>query len=457
MRTYQVLIFVLIFSLLMAAGVTSISPKMAIALGVGLAIFIACFVSTEVALYMLIFSMLLSPEIVVGRVGGRAALGRGVTLRLDDFLLMLIGFTWFVRTSIYKELALFPKTPLNRPILYYVMVCALATMVGGVAGRVEPKTGFFFVLKYIEYFVIYFMAVSHITDRKDIQRFLIAMLATCAVVSVVGILQIPGGGRVTAPFEGEEGEPNTFGGYLVLMLSVVAGLFLTSESRRWKLILGALAFLIIVPFLATKSRGSYVAFIPMFLTLIAYSEKRAPLIATFVLMLIISPFILPQSVKDRIKYTFTQRPEPGQIRIGGIRLDTSTSDRLRTWKNVLTRDWINHPLLGYGVTGYGFLDAQFPRVLIETGVVGLAVFLWLIRSLFVIAREAYRKAKDPLFRGLSLGFLAGLVAMLGHSVGCNTFIIVRIMEPFWFLTAMIVKIPEVQEAEAVAVPEEAVV
>jgi len=81
----------------------------------------------------------------------------------------------------------------------------------------------------------------------------------------------------------------------------------------------------------------------------------------------------------------------------------------------------------------------------------------MIRSLFVIAREAYRRARDPLFRRLSLGFLAGLMAMLGHSVGCNAFIIVRIMEPFWFLAAIIVKIPEVQEAEAVGVPNEAVI
>ena len=34
--------------------------------------------------------------------------------------------------------------------------------------------------------------------------------------------------------------------------------------------------------------------------------------------------------------------------------------------------------------------------------------------------------------------------MLGDSVGCNTSIIVRIMEPFSFLAAVIVKVPEIQ-------------
>ena len=437
-----------VLTLLLAAGVARVSPKVAVALGVGLAIFIGSFASTEVALYVLIFSMLLSPEVAVGRTGGAAALGRGVTLRLDDFLLMLIGFSWFVRTAIYKELGLFLKTPLNRPILYYVLASVFSTGMGMIVGRVDLKTGFFFVLKYVEYFIVYFMAVNHITERKHVRHFLFALLGTCAIVSVVGIMQIPAGGRVTAPFEGEEGEPNTFGGYLVLMLSMVIGLFLTSESRRQKFALAALAFLIIMPFLETQSRGSYVATIPMFIALLVYSNKRLTLAATLIVLLVLGPFVVPRNVKERIVFTFKQRLQRGQVQLGTVRLDTSTSARLRAWKNVLTRGWIKHPLLGYGVTGYGFLDAQYPRVLAETGLLGFAAFIWLIYSLFTRAREAYRRARDPLFRGLALGFLAGLMAMLGHSVGANTFIIVRIMEPFWFLAAIVVMLPVIQESEA---------
>jgi hypothetical protein len=45
--------------------------------------------------------------------------------------------------------------------------------------------------------------------------------------------------------------------------------------------------------------------------------------------------------------------------------------------------------------------------------------------------------------GISTGFLAGFFAMLTHAVGANTFIIVRIMEPFWFLTAIVIMIPQI--------------
>jgi hypothetical protein len=44
-----------------------------------------------------------------------------------------------------------------------------------------------------------------------------------------------------------------------------------------------------------------------------------------------------------------------------------------------------------------------------------------------------------------MGFLAGYIALLFHAVGANTFIIVRIMEPFWFVLAMVVMLPHLPE------------
>jgi hypothetical protein len=49
-------------------------------------------------------------------------------------------------------------------------------------------------------------------------------------------------------------------------------------------------------------------------------------------------------------------------------------------------------------------------------------------------------------RGLSVGLIAGLVGLLVHAIGANTFIIVRIMEPFWFLAGIIVALPAMDKA-----------
>ncbi|MBI4621080.1 MAG: hypothetical protein HY739_13115, partial [Desulfobacterales bacterium] len=269
-RTILLFSGLLLIALFLSFGITYVKPTIALAvLGVML-IFITSFVSTETALYILIFSMLLGPEFIVGQIAGKAVVERGITLRLDDFLLVLIGFSWFAKSAIYKELGLFLKTPLNKPIFYYIAAMVLSTAFGIMFGRIQIKTGFFFVLKYIEYFIVYFMVVNNIRDRKQVRYWVIAILFTCAVVSIIGIYQIPTGERVTAPFEGKIGEPNTLAGYLVLILSIVAGLILTTESSRNKILLGILSLLIIIPLLATQSRGSYLAVVPMCFALLIF-------------------------------------------------------------------------------------------------------------------------------------------------------------------------------------------
>ncbi len=402
-------------------------------------------VRTELALYILVISMLLGPQFIVGDATVLPGRGRaGITLRLDDFLIVVIGLCWFLKTAIRKELGLFLRTPLNKPIALYFLICLFSTLLASLMGRGRGYTGLFFVLKYFEYFVVYFMAVNHIKTREQIERFIFIMLIVCFIVCLTAIYQIPAGGRVSAPFEGPEGEPNTLGGYLVLMLSIVSGLLLADVPAKRKVSLAVLALAIVVSLGATLSRGSWVSLPPMIMTLLYFSKKKMMLIAVMLAIILLTPFILPTTVKDRVLYTVGQSKETGQVEIGKVRIDTSTSARLYTWQNILTRDFLKHPLIGYGVTNYGFVDAQIPRVLIETGALGLAAFFVMLYAIYQNALRAFHNVSDPFFRGISLGYLAGFAAMLAHSIGANTFIIVRIMEPFWFLTAMITMIPKIE-------------
>ena len=416
--------------------------------GVAIAIFLISFVKIEFGLYILIFSMLLSPEIIVGQTEG-ASLGRGVTLRFEDFLLVLIGLSWFARTAVIKELGLFRKTPLNKAILLYVVACVLSTGFGIIGGTVSPKTGFFFVLKYIEYFIVYFMLVNHLEDERLVKRLVFFLFLTCFITTIVGIVQIPAGGRVSAPFEGIDGEPNTFGGYLVFIGSIAAGLFFTGKWSPRKRGVGILLLFIIPPLLFTQSRTSYLAAIPAALTLAWLSEKRFIATAILVAGLILSPFLLPAAVKDRILFTFAQKEESGQLQLGDVRLDTSTSARIMGWRHAF-EDWTKKPILGHGVTGRGFIDAQFPRVLAETGILGLAAFLYLLFTVGRVAFDTRDNVQTTYYRGLSIGFIAGFVGLLFHAIGANTFIIVRIMEPFWFFAGIITVLPMIEQEQALS-------
>jgi len=411
----------------------------------GLMMLVVAFSSIELTLYLLILSTLLSPELTFGgATQAQLASGmvnttesRGVTLRLDDILLTLVCVTWMFRMAIFKELGTVRTTPINQPIAWYWLVALFATIIGVFAGRVGGY-GFFFVIKYLEFFVLFYMIINHLHDEDTIKRYLMMMLITCILASLAGIAQIPSGARVSAPFEGELGEPNSFGGYLVFMFSVVLGIFLqVGKGRRWYLLLFCMG-VILVPLAFTESRSSYLSFIVVILFFIFLSKNKRLLIAGCLVAVVTLPFVLPQNVVDRVMFTFNQAEQRGQLAVGGMKIDTSTTERLKSWNHVLTKYFPEHPLLGVGVTGGPFLDAQYPRVLLETGMMGLFLFLWFLRRVWVLLRQCYDEIKDPILNGASLGAICGFAGLLVHAIGANTFIIVRIMEPFMILIGLLV-------------------
>lgn len=438
---YLFVIFVLL-ALLTGFLIPQYSPSILFWGVLTLAIFILSFINIEWGLYILIFSMLLSPEITVGQTTG-ASLGRGVTLRFEDFLLIVIGLSWFAKNAVYKELGLFLKTPVNKAIFLFILVCIVSTGLGIIGGRVDAKTGSLFVLKYFEYFIVFFMMINHVKDYAQVKRFIFCLFLTCFITAIIGILQIPGGDRVSAPFEGETGEPNTLGGYLLFIGCIAAGLLNKAQDQKVRKLLIFFIIVLIPPFLFTHSRASYLGLVPACMTLGFMAKRRIIILGLLIISFILSPLFLPTPVKKRILYTFTQPKEAGQVTIGDIHFDTSTSARLVSWRDAL-KNWSKYPILGYGVTGYLFVDAQYPRVLNEIGIVGFIAFMYLLFSIFKLVLNNLKNVKTPHFKGLCIGFLAGYIGLLAHALGANTFIIVRIMEPFWFFVGIITVLPALE-------------
>ena len=438
-RPHDILVMALL-AVVLALGITTIKSFVALQIALGLIVLLIGFVSTRASLYLLIFSMLLSPEIAVGTAQGAGVGGREISIRFDDILLILIGFSWLVKTIVYRELALFRFTPLNRPIAYYMAVCVVATLLGVITGRVRPATGFFFVLKYFEYFFIFFMVVNNVTTKTQMVRLVLAVLATCFLISVYAITQIPSGQRATAPFEGEAGEPNTLGGYLVLMMAISVGLLLHLEGALIRVAIAGLIGLMLLALMATLSRSSYLAAGVMVLAVAATQLRRPAIIATVLMLMLLAPLLAPANVRERVTDTFFGRKYGGEISIAGVTVDLSTTERLKSWAFVI-ENWTHRPLLGYGVTGYAWADAQYVKIIGETGLAGIVTFFYLIALLWQRIRTTYQAERDPFCKGLSYGLMLGLIAMLTHAIGANTFIIIRIMEPFWLVAGLVVIIP----------------
>jgi hypothetical protein len=431
-------------AVLMAATLTTTKPSIGIQIAAAFLILLIAMSSSSASLYLLIFSMLLSPEFAAGRVQGRGVGGREITIRLEDILLIVIGFGWFARAIIFREHAVIRYTPVNRPIVYYIVACVVATLLGVAAGRVKPLTGLFFVLKYIEYFVIFFLVVNIVATRAQIEKYLAAALATALFISLFAIAQIPSGERATAPFEGETGEPNTLGGYLVFMMAIACGLLLELPSRALRGTLLIMLVIMGVALMATLSRSSFLAAGVLLCAILATQRRRLGVVMAVLFVFALLPLVSPASVKERVSDTFFGRQYGGEIKIGGAALDLSTTERLRSWQYVF-HGWAQRPVFGSGVTGYAWADAQYVKTLGETGLAGMCAFLFMLYRLGRTAREHYRTETDDFCRGLALGFFLGLIAVMAHAIGANSFIIVRIMEPFWLCAGFVMLLSRVPD------------
>ncbi|HEU4403232.1 MAG TPA: O-antigen ligase family protein [Candidatus Polarisedimenticolia bacterium] len=407
-------------------------------------LFLATVLNAEAGLVILVLSMLLSPEFGLGGAGGSGLEGqRSVILRTEDLVLLLVGFAWIARMAIHKDLGAVRRTRLNAFIAAYAACCLLSTLLGIEAGRVRAIVGLCFVAKYVEYFIIYFITVNYVRREDQLRRLLAAVLLTAALITLYAYWQIPQGVRPSAPFEGREGEPNTLGGYLVLAFSVACGLALTATERRWKRCGALLAAASIPPILATLSRSSWMALAASLLVLLAMSPNRRRLAAAAILAGTLIFFVHPSRVEDRIVYTF-QGNDPESVSVGRVRLDPSSSARLSSWSSALS-GFVQHPIAGHGVTGYGFLDAQYFRILVEIGSVGFAAFALLIGTAGRLFQRTFATLDDPLHRGLGLGMTAALAGLLAHAIGTNTFMLIRIMEPFWLLCGLCVAALAIEE------------
>jgi O-antigen ligase len=416
-------------------------------------LFLATLLNNEAGLVILVLSMLLSPEIALGSGGGASLEGsRNLVLRTEDLILLLVGLAWFARMAIHKDLGAVRRTRLNAFIGAYTACCLVSTLIGIEVGRVRPVVGLCYVTKYIEYFIIFFITVNYVRTPEKLRRLLAALLITAGLICVYAYWQMPAGVRPSAPFEGPKGEPNTLGGYLVMIFSVAAAIALTVPHPGWRRACAVLAIGTVPPLLATLSRSSWLAMGGTLLALLILSPSRRRLAAAIIVGGALLLLVQPENVVDRVAYTFQGREDT--VAFGEIRLDPSSSARLSSWRAAIGA-FTQHPFLGWGVTGYGFLDAQYFRVLVELGLVGFAAFAGLLAA---IGRSFYRcftSLGDPLHRALALGMTAAFVGLLLHSVGANTFILIRIMEPFWLLTGLVLAAQALETAhrpEEIAAP-----
>lgn len=443
-------------ALLVAAGalfvaqlITNSPYSAALALALVLAVLgmVLTFTRPFVGLSILVFSMLLSPEIPVAQTASRS-----VTLRVDDLLIILIFFTWLARSAINKEMGAIRFSNIQVPVLGYVAMMVFSTLLGLLRGEGSLAVAFFFSLKYIEYVMIFLLVQNLVDTELQVRQLLKAFFVTGGLVMLFGYYQYLAQNQAPyAPFDIQEGvsEPASLAGYLILFSGVAWGLI---SERPVMGIGGGLITLWVMAaplIFLTQSRASYMAFILMNVLAFALTRfRRVYLLLLLVggsgLVFLFFPGVY-EKARERTMYTFQKQTGPAR-NIGGrtFYLEESAEGRVVFWQRAFGYYLPKHPLIGHGVGQRPALEGQIPMVLFETGLIGLVFFFWILISAIRQGWRLARNGTNPLGRGLGVGFVLGLFGIFLQSLVNNTFIIIRIMEPFWLLLGLVTVLNRLQ-------------
>ncbi len=436
-----VLAFLILSGLaLLILQVTLQNSAITTAVAVSMAVFLATVLRVELGVYILVAAMLLSPEISAGQVSGGGGGWRSINIRYGDILIIVIFLGVMLKLAFEGRLRLCEPSPINAAIAAYMAVALFSSLLAvQTAIRSWDKwSAFFVLLKMVEFYLLFFLAGNAVRTPRQIRSILAVLFLVAIIVSGYAASTIGFSDRVGAPFEEGGTEPNTLGGYLMLVSCVAMGLLLLAPRFRLRLLFAGIIALAFIPFLYTLSRASYLAMIAAFVTM-SILGRRWWIFAVVVAVLFASPYVMPESVADRVNYTF-QRGYGEQVVVGGVdtglQVDKSTYERIYVWDKV----WYNiqvWPWFGGGVNWSTVLDSQYARVLIETGLFGICAFLFLQFRLLKTAYQAHRWSNDWVAKGLALGMFSATVGLMVHSLGTISFLIVRIMEPYWVLMAMV--------------------
>lgn len=219
---------------------------------------------------------------------------------------------------------------------------------------------------------------------------------------------------------------------MAILFMVLAGF-----QKKWtrKLVLYALFSLTVFCLLYAFSRGGYLAFLTACLVY-AFVHHRKLIPALLILVLAWQVF-LPNAVIERI--TMTQN-ESGK-------LDNSAAERVQLWDDALDLI-VASPILGHGYDTYQYMGRVgffrdthnfYVKTLVETGVVGLGVFISILAGFWRQGWSLFRRAKhDPLFSGLGLGMATCTVSIAVANLFGDRWTYVGVTGLVWILFGLVV-------------------
>ncbi len=298
-----------------------------------------------------------------------------------------------------------PATPVAWPALAWFAAFALSAWfaVDRAASLVQLKKTLFPLLVP--------MAATYTRTAREGRRTLAVLLASATLAALFGIVHyLALGVGWPQRAHGAVGHYMTFGGQLLIFVSLAAGVAALEPARRWRLAALGSALAGSVALAATFTRSAWLGLAAALATLFGLSRPRwLPALAAAIAVAVA---LAPASYRARALSSFDLH-------------DPTNLERTYMWQGGLAM-FLDRPLTGVGPQDLqpiyerykppqareraGHLHSVPVQIAASMGLVGLAAFALLYGSLFVAAGRGLRRRIAA--GGLAVGLRAGVVALL---------------------------------------------
>ena len=355
---------------------------------------------------------------------------------------------------------IFSKVPWRGLLVFHMSYLSISLCLGSLyLGRAMPFTltdpRFSEWKDYIIMPILLFLVAGAVTTTKELK---LVLLLVC-----IGIFLLDKGawgavsGRDYSSYSDELRDPGPMGyagsNGLGAFLAQAAAFMLvvaTFEPRwRWKYAYYALTIFSFIVLMFSLSRGGYVAFAEAFL-FVGLTAQRKVLFLTIALGTVWTSLV-PEAVKSRV--SMTQNDDGG--------LDHSSETRINLWEDAFSLIESN-PVTGTGYVTYAYMGRVgnytdthnlYLKILVETGVVGLLVFVSIVTRFIWSGFRLFLSVKDPLICTVGLGLATWVLCSAVANVFGDRWNYFQVNGYMWVLAGLVASALTLQEESQLVLDE----
>jgi len=346
-------------------------------------------------------------------------------------MVTLIALTAFLIEKTWTGNWRWIKTPLDLPLIILLILVILSA----VFSQHRPSS-LWAIIILINYVVIFYLVIHTFRTRSQLRQLVYLIIGVATFLAIFGLFKRFGVNPfpwwdygdiryIPEALSSTYGNRNHLAGYMEMALPLILGLFLLGHRSGKVFILSYITLLILTALILSLSRGGWIgtliglSFMAFTLVTSRYFKRKGFLIAFIAGSLALALIVLATTpVVERIR-TFEQKEEIPNFR-----------SRMIRWGGVV--DMIrDHPLIGTGPGTFATVFTQYQppgsasrsfyahndylHFISEVGLLLIAIVVWMIIALY---RKGFGKLKNPsrLVRGITIGAMTGITAILVHSI-----------------------------------------